>query len=343
VRVALVSSTIPFVKGGGRFIVEWLHEALTARGHQAETIWIPYVDYPHETLDQMLAFRLLRIDNADRVITFRPPAHLVQHSNKVVWFIHHLRHFYDLWGTPYRPNPDRAPYRALRDLVRKIDTGALQEARHLFTNSSIVADRLRRFNELSGEVLYPPVAKPERFRAGEYGNEIICICRMEHHKRQHLLIEAMHHVRTPVWLRLCGRSMNPNYVAGLRKAAEAIPGGRVLIEARWISEEEKADLLATALASAYVPFDEDSYGYPTLEAAHARRCTVTVADAGGVPELVLNDETGLVVEPHPEAVAAAFDRLFMERGTAARLGRAAEARIAALGISWDNVIERLLG
>ena len=100
--------------------------------------------------------------------------------------------------------------------------------------------------------------------------------------------------------------------------------------------------MATALACAYVPFDEDSYGYPTIEAAHARRCTITVADSGGVPEFVTDGVTGLLTEPEPVALAEAFDRLWSDRGLAERLGGGAEARLAALGINWDSVIQKLL-
>lgn len=133
------------------------------------------------------------------------------------------------------------------------------------------------------------------------------------------------------------------YMAGLHHAAESVGSGRIIIDHRWISEEEKVDLLATALACAYVPFDEDSYGYPTLEAAHARRCTVTVTDSGGVSEFIVNDENGLIVDPEPESIAACFDRLYRSRSLAANLGRAAEKRVSELGIEWDTTIERLLG
>jgi glycosyltransferase involved in cell wall biosynthesis len=165
---------------------------------------------------------------------------------------------------------------------------------------------------------------------------------MESHKRQHLLVEAMRHVRTPVRLRLCGNGANAAYLARLQQVAESIGTGRVIIENRWISEEEKVDLLASALAGTYVPFDEDSYGYPTLEAAHAQRCTVTVADSGGVSEFVVDGKNGLIAAPEPEAIAACFDRLYRSRSLAAGLGRAAEERVSELGIEWDSTIERLL-
>ena len=192
-------------------------------------------------------------------------------------------------------------------------------------------------------MLYPPLLSPGLFRSGPHGEDVVCVCRIEHHKRQHLLIEAMKYVRSGVRLRLCGSSASMPYIASLREQiAEAALADRVVLDARWISEEEKAALLGTALASAYVPFDEDSYGYPTIEAAQAERCTVTLTDSGGTGEFVQHGVNGLVVEPEPRAIAAAFDSLHADRTHAARLGRAARERLDAMDISWDTVVARLL-
>jgi glycosyltransferase involved in cell wall biosynthesis len=292
----------------------------------------------------MAAFRLIKLDDYfERVITLRPPAHMVRHPRKVVWFIHHLRMFYDLWGTQYCPVPDDASGRALRAAIIAADNAGLSEAHRIFTNSRVVGDRMRHFNGLDSEILYPPVLRPEMFKAGKYGVEIVSVCRMEHHKRQHLLVEAMAHTQTEVRLRLCGTSINSVYIDELQATANRLGvGNRVVLESRWISEAEKADRLAHALASAYVPYDEDSYGYPTIEAAHARRCTVTVRDSGGVPEFVIDDVTGLVTAPDPAALGAAFDRLYADRQLARRLGEAAGEQIATLGIDWDTIVAKLL-
>ena len=343
-RIGVISTALPFVQGGSRFIVDWLHEKLAEQGHAVETVYIPYLDEVDHILPQMAAIRLMEFRHYfDRVITLRPPAHMVRHPRKVVWFIHHLRGFYDLWDTPYRPVRDDLHGRALREAIFAADRTALGEAHRLFTNSSVVSDRIRQFNDLESEVLYPPILRPEAFRGGLYGDEIVSVCRMEHHKRQHLLVEAMGHTTTPVRLRLCGVSSDSAYVQGLRDTASRLGvGDRVTIEERWISEAEKIDRLETALASGYLPFDEDSYGYPTIEAAHARRCTVTVSDSGGVTEFVSDGTTGFVAEPQAPAVARVLDRLFADRALAQRMGQAAEAHVAALGIDWNTVIGKLL-
>lgn len=343
-RVALVSSCVPLIFGGARFIVEWTEERLRASGHRVETFFIPTSDEPEYILDHMAAFRLMEWErHFDRVITFRPPAHLVRHRRKVCWFIHHIRGMYDLWDSPYRGVPNTARGRALRDTIRRWDTVALAEAHRLFANSQVVAERIRRFNGVTAEVLYPPLHRPELFRAGPYGDTIVCVCRMERHKRQHLLIEALAQTRTPVRLRLCGKASDPGYVADLQALAVASKvEDRLVLENRWISEEEKVEFLSDALAAAYIPLDEDSYGYPTLEAAQAGRCTITCSDSGGTLEFVRDGCDGVIVPPVPEALAAAFDRLYDNRDLARRLGEGAARRVADLGISWERVIDRLM-
>lgn len=98
-KIALVSSFVPFIFGGARNIVEWLEEHLRAAGHTVERIYLPQVDAPDVLFPQMAAYRWIDLSSADRVICFRPPAHMIRHPHKILWFIHHIRLFYDLWDT----------------------------------------------------------------------------------------------------------------------------------------------------------------------------------------------------------------------------------------------------
>jgi len=342
-KIALVSSMIPFVNGGSRNIVNWVAPELRNAGHQVETIWLPFDDSAEQAVSQMSIYRLLCLeDTCDRIITFRPPAHVIQHPNKIIWFIHHLRVFFDLWDTPYRSFPDTRRWRSVRDAIRAADTQGLREAAAVFSNSRIVADRIRRFNGVESQVLYPPILNPERFCGETWGDELAFICRVEHHKRQHLAIEAIKYAKSGVRLRICGVSADPSYVKSLQKMirCEGLEN-RVTLDNRWISETEKVSILAHALASVYLPFDEDSYGYPTLEAAHSSKATITTEDAGGVTEFVVNSETGLVAPPDPQALGAIFDRLWSEKKLAKRLGEAARARIDDLEINWPRVVDAL--
>jgi glycosyltransferase involved in cell wall biosynthesis len=342
-KIALVSSFVPFINGGARFIVEWAEAHLREAGHQVERFYLPFWDEPSCLMDQIAAYRMMDMaQSCDRMITFRPPAHLIEHPDKIVWFIHHIRVFYDLWDTPYAGMPDTAKTRALRQALMDADANGLTSARKLYCNSRVVADRVQHFNKLSAEVLYPPIWAPERFRCEGYGDDVVVICRIEPHKRQSLLIDAMEYTRTPVRVHLCGTAANPAY--GSMMAADIARrglGAKVIFENRWITEEEKADLLADALAVAYLPADEDSYGYPSIEGAHAKKAVLTTTDSGGVLELVQHGRNGFVEAPDPRALAARLDEWYLDRAMARRMGEENFARIEELGITWKRVIAAL--
>lgn len=335
---------MPFVNGGARFIVEWLESHLIAHGHQVERFYLPFIEHQDEILEQMLAYRLMSLeDHSDLLVTFRPPAHVLRHPKKVVWFIHHIRSFYDLAGTAHQGFRDTTKGRAVRDALVDIDTSTILEAHKVFTNSQVVAARLKKYNGIRANPLYPPVFEPERFRHDGYGDEIVVVCRVERHKRQSLLIEAMQHTRTPVRLRLCGLSSNPAYDGEVQKLIKkSNAADRIAFDNRWISEEEKAEKLAPALAAAYLPIDEDSYGYPSLEAAHSRKPIITTTDSGGVLEFVEHGVNGFVVQPTPQSVAEAMDRLYADRALAARLGEAGHERLRELKIDWNHVVESIV-
>jgi len=107
-----------------------------------------------------------------------------------------------------------------------------------------------------------------------------------------------------------------------------------------IGGEALINLYAGALAVVYAPFDED-YGYVTLEAFLCAKPVITATDSGGTLEFVVNDQNGFVCAPEPAAIGAAIASLAADRARTAQLGQAGLAR--ARQITWDGVVERLLG
>jgi glycosyltransferase involved in cell wall biosynthesis len=345
VRIAIVSSFMPFVGGGARSIVSWLETMMVRHGIDVEVIDLPFSDDPRTISDEMVAYRLLDVaSKADRMIAIRPPCHVLRHPHKVLWFIHHIRSFYDLWGSPYCPVNDNAQGRLLRRSVVEMDDAGLVEAKAIFTNSAVVSDRLRRFNGVPSSVLYPPVFEPERFRCDGYGEAIVYICRVEHHKRQHLLIEAMAFTTTAVRLVVCGASSDARYEQSLRQLiADHDLADKVTLNLVWIAEDHKVELLSRCLAAAYLPVDEDSYGYPSLEAHHAEKAVITCTDSGGTLELIVDGDNGFVVEPDARALAGAMDALYADRALARRMGQRGPERVREIGVTWERVIAAFTG
>ena len=343
-RVIVASTVVPFADGGATLIVSWLAEMLKEHGHTVETLMLPFSSALPEILDQMLALRLLDItQHGDRLIAIRTPSYLLRHDRKVLWFIHHHRSAYDLWLTKYSDIPSSPEGLAYRQAIRQADTAAFREASRIYTNSATVARRLKQYNGIDAPVLYPPLYRPERYHNAGFGDYILYVSRLTHHKRQWLAIEALRHTRTPVRLMIVGTPDSNAYLEELRAAIRTHDlGNRVMVITEWVSEQEKVDLFAHCRAAIYMPYDEDSYGYPTLEAHHAGKAVITTTDAGGTRELIVDGKNGFVTPPDPEAIAEAMDRLYDDTQLAETMGAAGMEQLLTLRISWPTVIENLL-
>ena len=172
---------------------------------------------------------------------------------------------------------------------------------------------------------------------------MLYVSRIVDHKRQHLAVESLRYTRTPVKLVIAGEANSQLYLEEILRVVEQYNlADRVTVLGRWISEDEKLELYANCLAALYLPFDEDSYGYSSLEAQHASKAVITTRDAGGPLELVVNGENGYVTDASPRALADAMDRFYSDRASARRMGEAGRARIPQLGITWENVLHKLL-
>jgi glycosyltransferase involved in cell wall biosynthesis len=342
VKVLIATTFEPFVSGGDAVLVDSLEAMLRKSGHEVETLRFPFSPSYPELLDQMLALRMFDVSHAaDRLITVRTPSYLLRHPNKVLWFIHHHRGAYDFWGTQYGDLPDTAEGRRYRKAIISADQTAFSEARAIFTNSRVVSNRLLKFNDVASQVLYPPLWNPEQYVCRSYGDSVVYVSRMVRHKRQHLAIEALAHTRTPVRLVLAGPAPDADYRAELEALAEQ-HRGRLQLHTGRITEAQKIDLLGNCLGGLYLPWDEDSYGYAALEVQQAAKAVITTTDSGGPLELIEHEANGLIVKPDPKSIAAAMDRLFTDRDLAKRLGENARPRMAALNISWEAVLSRLL-
>jgi glycosyltransferase involved in cell wall biosynthesis len=344
IKLAIVTNQTPLVQGGAELLTQWLAHNLEHRGHEAQIVRIPFRWYPPDKiLDHIVAARLLRLDGADRVVAMKFPAYYVRHHSKFLWLLHQFRQAYDLLGTSYEELANTAEGKRVRQAIVASDAAFLPEAERIYTNSAVTSARLLEFNGLSSEVLYPPLGEPEGFYTDGYGDYIFCPSRISAIKRQHLLVEAMAHVQSRVRLVLAGQPDSPDELEALTRSIEKHQArDKVELRAKWISEDEKRALFARALGCAYIPYDEDSYGYVTLEAYHARKPVVTCSDSGGILELVRDGETGFVVEPDPRDLAKAFDALYEDAGRAAELGQSGYRHVQTLKISWDHVVECLV-
>ena len=346
-RILIATVQVPFIRGGAEIHAEGLRDAFRDAGHEAEILAIPFKWYPPEKiLDHILACRLLDVSEVagtrvDRLIGLRFPAYLIPHPHKVLWILHQHRTAYDLWDHAlsdlvYYPNGSQ-----VRDAIEQADRTLIPEARAVFANSRNVAQRLKRFCDIDSTPLYHPPPEAEKFYSSDASDYLFFPSRLCIPKRQELALEVLALTRNPVRLSFAGISDHPDYTDKLQSLARKL---KVQKRVEWlggIDEDEKRERYASALAVVYPPVDED-YGYVTLEAMLASKPVITCRDSGGPLEFVIDQTTGLITDPTPEALAAAFDHVWENRDCAKMWGEAGRARYENLNLSWSNVVQKLL-
>ncbi len=340
--VLVCAAQAPYVTGGAEILVRELAEQLARRGFRTDVVSVPFHGHPPaEIVRQAITWRLLELRETtgrpvDLVIPTKFPSYLVRHPRKVVWLFHQHREAYDLFGTALASLTDGPEDREVRESIRAMDAAALGECRAIFTISANVADRLSRFNRLSGTPLHPPPRDAARFRTDEYGDYLLYAGRLERIKRVDLAVRAVAQGGARARLKIAGTgSTEP----ALRRLAEELGVSDRIDFLGFVSTEDLLTLYARCRAAWYTPEDED-YGYVTVESFLSRKPVITSTDAGGPLEFVEDGITGSVTEPEPGALAGAIDRLYSLSDTRLReMGEEGRRRVAH--ITWDVVVDRL--
>lgn len=344
-KILVLNNAAPFIRGGAEELADNLALQLNARpGIEAEVLRIPFRTTPREALlEQIWSHRNLRLYNVDRVVALKFPAYLIPHAHKTIWLLHQFRQVYDLYEAGQSHIGRDGPGLEIMRLVREADNQCLRECRRIITNSPVTQSRLKRFNNFDASVLYPPLNDPERFQGGAYGRYVFAGGRVGPGKRQHLSVEAMRFVRSDLRLVIAGPLDTDDYGIQLRQIVRRHNlEDRVEFRFGFHSRDEIAKLVNNALVCAYLPVDEDSLGFVTMEAFTAAKPVITAFDAGGLLEIVQDKHTGLVVAPEPEQIADALDWFGAEHSRAAILGHAARSCLYAKRITWGHALETLL-
>ncbi len=345
-KILVLNNAAPFIRGGAEELADHLVRRLgLVRGIECELLRIPFQWNPADRLiEEIVLHRNLRLTNVDRVIALKFPAYLVPHKRKTLWLLHQFRQAYDLYREGHTHIGFDAAGQKLVNAIRNADDQCFSESERIYVNSPVTQKRLKTFNDFDSEVIYPPLNDPELLGATGYGDFIFAGGRMSPSKRQHLLVEAMAQVPPGLRLIVAGPPDTPDYARELEQLVQRLDlQDRVELRFGFRPRSEIAALANEALACAYLPVDEDSLGYVTMEAFAASKAVVTTNDSGGLLEIVLDRETGRVVPPEVGPLAAALADLWSDRAETERMGKAAQALMASRELTWDDTIRKLLG
>jgi len=204
-----------------------------------------------------------------------------------------------------------------------------------------VARRLKRYNDIDASPLYHPPPSAEEYYCAPADEYLFLPSRICDLKRHELILDALALTKRPVTVLFAGTADDPEYGRLLVRRAKEL---KLIERCRWlgwVTQQEKISLYAKCVAVIYTPYDED-LGYVTLESMLASKPVITCSDSGGPLEFIVEQESGLVCDPTPAAVAAAMDLLWADRHLAASLGIAGRQRYLDMNLSWASVTEALL-
>jgi glycosyltransferase involved in cell wall biosynthesis len=334
--VLVIYPQVPFVRGGTERLAAALCDRFRERGLRADVVTVPLCWEPKEVVvREALAWRLLDLE-ADLVVPLKFPGYFVKHRCKVAWLQHQFRQIYEFHGTPLGGFADTPPDHELRERLAALDTRCLRECKAIYTNSGNTLSRLRKYNGLDGEPLYPPPMNADLLRCESYGDFILAVGRLEEVKRFDLFIRAVAIAGGDVRAKIVG---DGSEAERLRKLAGNLGVGERVKFLGWIDDELLAGLYNNCCAVHFAPLDED-YGLVAVEALTAGKPVITATDSGGPLEHVRDGVSGMVAAPDEGAQAEAIARLWADRGLCRKLGE--QGREDVSGISWGAVLDRLL-
>ncbi len=348
--ILLLGAKVPFTRGGQDVLMGSLARELKARGHEVDTVEIPFACPPKEgLLNQVAIWRALDLRSfggkkVDLIIATKFPSYFAKHEKKSLWLVHQHRPIYDLHAGAYSDFSDDPRDEALRRMLTTADTQAISECQFVSGISKNVIDRLSQYNGIQGQALYPPLPQGQAYRSEEPQEYILSVGRLCGIKRVDLLLKAMPIVAPNYKLKIVGTEDEPGVLSYLQNETKKHSLEKRVEFLGRVDNDTLLSLYAKAFAVYYAPHDED-YGYVTLEAMASGRPVITAHDSGGTLEFVKDGVNGIVVAPDVQAIGHGINKLIAEPARTRTMGEQGRALMLELGLmtgGWDAVIEGLL-
>lgn len=347
-NIAICHVQVPFIRGGAEVLVDQLKKEITDLGHNVDVIQMPFKWYPPERIiENAMMWRMADIDVSealgkpiDMVICTKFPAYLVKHPHKVLWLFHQYRQAYDLHESRFAEfnTPEREK---IRKLIIEMDNKFIPEAKKIFTISKNVTKRLKKYNQIESEVIYPGVKNPGKYFCKTAKDYVLFVSRLSAIKRPEILIKSIKHVKNKSLKFIFVGKDEAKYLEQLERIAkEEGVRDRIIFKTSYIPEEELLTLYAEALCIVFPPYDED-YGYITLEAFLSKKPIITVDNAGGPLEFVENGKNGFITADDDfKKIAHHIDYLNDNREEAEKMGEAGYSIVK--NITWENALKKLI-
>ncbi|MBY0382786.1 MAG: glycosyltransferase [Xanthobacteraceae bacterium] len=199
----------------------------------------------------------------------------------------------------------------------------------IVANSQNVQRRVTRYLGRDSVVIYPPCATSE-YEWREQEGYYLSTARLAALKRVDHIIDAFRSIPNKKLVVASGGEQ-------LQELRNRAAGMENVSFTGWISERELRSLIGGAIATIYVPIDED-FGMSPVESMAAGKPVIGVAE-GGLLETIVDGETGVLLRKDfgVSDLAQAIENMTPKR--ASNMRRASEARASIF--SYERFVEEM--
>ncbi len=252
--------------------------------------------------------------NAPLAVHNHPHGPNILYCHTLPRFVYDLREYY----LERYPRLLRPALKALMAYVKPRYEAAVERMDLIIVNSENVRRRMQHYLNLDSIVISPP-CDTDKFVWQGQSNYYLSPARLESFKRVDVIVEAFRRMPDKRLIVVSGGLE----LAKLRRLAAGAPNIEFV---GWVGDAQLQALLGNAIATIYVPKDED-FGMSPVESMAAGKPVIGVAE-GGLLETVVDGATGIMLAPDPgfEQVMAAVRLMTPER--ALQMRGACEQRAA---------------
>ncbi len=215
-------------------------------------------------------------------------------------------------------------YNLTVSFLRLLDLATVRRYKAIIANSQYMAGLVQTVYRYSGPmfVAYPTSSLPRSMFRPDYGNGeyVLIVGALLPNKNHHMLLDAMSLLKEPPTLRIIGD--------GQEKSKLKNQARRLGVDTKFDSHVTGEALCRLYEGSLFVvvPSLSEPFGMTALEGALAGKPSV-VTELGGTKEFVLDQETGLVVNPRKtKSFASAMELLLDDRDLRKSMGQRARER-----------------
>lgn len=315
-----------------------LIEALGDAGHEVHDVAVRADLSSHTaTLDSYARAYAVDLQDYDLVISTAAPTFMASHANHTSFLTGLRRESYQ--PLLMEPGPERDVRLAHQATVHALDRFGLRPGRirRHFSRGHGLYRRLRRASAwwatIDAGVLHCPPAL-SGFKPPRAQRHILVAGRHDASSRVELLLDAYRHIPGDTPLLIAG-----NGIDDARLRALAGDDARIRFLGA-VDDAELIELYADALVVA-CPSRHATHATAAIEAFKAGKPVLSCTDSGELRSFVGDGDTGYVVDPTVDAVAAGLRSAIDHPSDAAARGRRGTARVA--DVNWERVVDALTG